>query len=143
MTTIAYRDGVLASDSQATTTKVQLLGECKKIFRLKNGDCIGLAGATAAFNICLRELNKAAKENEGKLPTLPRQATVLLATKEKKLWLWERGWEDYSSEEYFAIGSGWVIALSAMDAGATAREAIEIACRRDIYTSGRIQTLRV
>lgn len=143
MTTVAYRDGVMASDSQATSTKVQLLSEQKKVFRLKCGDIIGCAGATAAFPIVVRELNKAAKEGEGKLPSLPRAATVMLATKEGKLWMWEKGWEDYTAEPYMAIGTGWVVALAAMDAGADAKKAVEIACRRDVYTSGRIQVVRV
>lgn len=37
-------------------------------------------------------------------------------------------------------GTGDNIALGAMDAGATAIEAIKIACKRDIYTGGKVQS---
>lgn len=37
-------------------------------------------------------------------------------------------------------GCGGDIALGAMDAGATAVEAVKIACKRDIYTGGRVRS---
>lgn len=40
----------------------------------------------------------------------------------------------------YSDGSGWLIALGAMDAGATAVEAVKIAIRRDVYTGGKIKS---
>lgn len=40
----------------------------------------------------------------------------------------------------YADGSGWLLALGAMDAGATAVEAVKIAGNRDVYTGGRIRS---
>jgi ATP-dependent protease HslVU (ClpYQ) peptidase subunit len=38
----------------------------------------------------------------------------------------------------FAIGTGRTAALGAMKAGATARQAVEIAAQIDVYTGGKI-----
>lgn len=143
MTTIAYRDGVMAGDSQGTTTKVILLSPTQKIFRLDNGSVLGMAGTAAAFEDAVEAMNKSiADGDENTLPRLPRSVTAMLAAP-GELWIWEKGWEDYTAEPYMAIGVGWVIALSAMDAGASAKKAVEIACVRDIYTSGPVKTMKV
>ncbi|MNE69347.1 hypothetical protein D3C80_1650660 [compost metagenome] len=43
----------------------------------------------------------------------------------------------------YAIGSGTPYAFAAMDMGASAEKAVEMAARRDISTGGRVRTLRV
>ena len=43
----------------------------------------------------------------------------------------------------FAIGSGQHFALTAMDMGATAKEAVKMAAKRDVGTGGRIRTFRL
>lgn len=45
--------------------------------------------------------------------------------------------------EHCALGSGRKYAIAAMDVGATAKEAVKIAAGRDVYTGGKIRTLRV
>ncbi|MNJ79145.1 hypothetical protein D3C77_770710 [compost metagenome] len=42
-----------------------------------------------------------------------------------------------------AIGSGAPYALAAMDMGASAEDAVRAAMKRDIYTGGKIRTLRI
>lgn len=42
-----------------------------------------------------------------------------------------------------AVGSGWVVAMSAMKLGKTAKEAVELASQLDIYTGGKIQVVHV
>ncbi len=44
-------------------------------------------------------------------------------------------------EEYFAAGSGAKCALTAMDCGKSAIEAVRLAARRDPYTGGRIVSM--
>jgi ATP-dependent protease HslVU (ClpYQ) peptidase subunit len=46
-----------------------------------------------------------------------------------------------TSDGLYAIGSGGDLALGAMAAGATPQEAVEIACRFSIYSSGPLQTM--
>ncbi|GAI22667.1 unnamed protein product, partial [marine sediment metagenome] len=42
-----------------------------------------------------------------------------------------------------AIGSGSAYALAAMDMGASAEEAVRAAMKRDIYTGGKVRTMRI
>lgn len=54
-------------------------------------------------------------------------------------------WVDHKGREIetpapCAIGSGQDYALGAMEAGASPAEAVEIACRRDVYSGGEIIT---
>lgn len=46
-------------------------------------------------------------------------------------------------DAYFAIGSGGAFAIGAMDAGATAEEAVRAACKRDLYTSEPIDVEKI
>ncbi|MNI98876.1 hypothetical protein D3C73_1578140 [compost metagenome] len=43
----------------------------------------------------------------------------------------------------YAIGSGTPYAFAAMDMGASAEKAVEMAARRDTSTGGTIRTLRI
>ena len=43
--------------------------------------------------------------------------------------------------QHMAIGSGANFALGAMDAGAEVKEAIQIACQRDLYSGGEIDVI--
>ncbi len=42
-----------------------------------------------------------------------------------------------------ALGTGGSFALGAMDAGCSAKEAVKIACNRDIYSGGRVREYRL
>ena len=50
---------------------------------------------------------------------------------------------DMVHDDYFAVGSGAIAALVAMDCGLSPVDAIEAAARRDINTGGRIETMEV
>lgn len=43
----------------------------------------------------------------------------------------------------YAMGSGWKFAVAAMDHGKTAKEAVQYAAKRDIYTGGRIHVYKL
>jgi len=43
----------------------------------------------------------------------------------------------------YAIGSGTPFAFAAMDMGASAEKAVEMAARRDTSTGGRVRTFRI
>ena len=46
-------------------------------------------------------------------------------------------------DDYFAVGSGAIAALVAMDCGLSPVEAIEAAARRDLNTGGKVETMEV
>lgn len=56
------------------------------------------------------------------------------------IFMYEGGKKSYAVEDqkYVSIGSGSDYALAAMDAGATAEEAVKVAIGRDVYTGGKI-----
>jgi hypothetical protein len=47
----------------------------------------------------------------------------------------------FDTMPYFAIGTGSKYALGALSAGATVKEAVEIACKYDLYCSAPIQEI--
>lgn len=155
MTIIAWRAGVMACDSCWTYGSTQTVSLIK-IKRLSSGALLGQAGD----NDCraLEEMLDKIKDPR-KLPSKTELARTkddfmgLLALPKGGVWVLangpvdEAGWpvsNSYDEREevgvwpaatmggYAACGSGADHALAAMDAGATARQAVEIACKRNI-----------
>lgn len=145
MTTIAYRDGVIASDSRSTMRSLIDTDDCKKLFELEDGSVIGMAGDWTA-GLVLMERVQATGTGIDKLPRGKLKCTAILVKPDKHALMYEDGlWYDLDEwgYPYFAIGSGLGFALSAMDAGAGAEEAVEICIRRDIYSGGAVQSYHV
>jgi ATP-dependent protease HslVU (ClpYQ) peptidase subunit len=59
--------------------------------------------------------------------------------------LWEYEGEAWVKQDtgYYATGSGSPYAFAAMDAGASAKDAVRIAIKRDANSGGRVQSLRL
>ncbi len=156
MTIIAWRAGVMCCDScwaSAGTQTVSMI----KIKRLSSGALLGSAGENDS-----REMEHLLDKikNPDKLPSRAELAATkldyegLLALPRGGVWMIvagrmnEAGYADIDSADdeapdhgiwpaatmggYAACGSGQDLALAAMDAGASAREAVDIACKRNI-----------
>lgn len=140
MTTIAW-DGVsLAGDKKRTMTGVPM--PCVKIFRAVDSDtgrellygCAGDSGQCEWFRRwCSRECPKPALSDINLLCIDTNRD--IWAANESLLWT-------PISLPWFAIGSGGGIALGAMAAGKTARQAIKIASRLDNATGLGVDVLR-
>lgn len=166
MTVIAYRGGIMACDSCWTYGNTQTVSAIK-IKRLKSGALFGGAGDNDARAM---ELLLDGIKSREKLPTREALAATkvegmwLLALPRDGVWVVSTGRHDESGypyradgEEgddygiwpattmggYAAIGSGGDCALSAMDAGANAREAVEIACKRDINCRPPVHVMKL
>ncbi len=63
----------------------------------------------------------------------PRRGSVWLLSRDSLLWI---------EEGYYAIGTGALVALGALDAGATPSAAVRFASKRDAYTGPNVTTLR-
>lgn len=139
MTTIAYRDGVLAADSQATAGG-KFEGSVVKI--AKRGQCLaavcGLAPQARAFLDWFRA------GMTGDCPYLGDKDDCawgfIYTPTNRVLWFKPGGPEDFHSPIH-STGSGAEIALGAMHAGATPQEAVAIAAKIDIHTGGQIRVL--
>ena len=142
MTTIAYRNGVLAGDGRETSigddeSAVVLTDNCIKVFKLKDGRLFG--GSRGSEDIT--RLHQALIKN-APLPKL-EDVNGLLIDRKGRIWLYEGTiWQPIKSK-YYAVGSGSVFALGALDQGATAIEAVRIGARRDPYSGGKISYVRL
>lgn len=155
MTTIAYRDGIMASDSRCTTDEYMHLTECQKIFRMSSGALLGTAGDDDARSLL------ALLDGVGHGSGLPSRKDLgetetdflgLLALPDGTLWRIEiehvndSHWTGAVSElssEFAAVGSGAAFAYGAMGHGATAAEAVAVACRFDVFSQLPLQEERL
>lgn len=136
MTTICYRDGVLAGDSRVTVGDMVLSDNILKVHRLSNNTLLGWAGSAEHAHI-LKEAMTNGGEIHGTLDVL-----ALWIQEDGTIYLWEGNTFIKQSEPYYAIGSGSPYAIGAMDAGATAEAAAQIGSRRDVGSGGKIRTVR-
>lgn len=144
MTTIVYRDGVLASESRLSQTNGEAGDDgyvvndtCKKIYRLRDGRLFAAAHSAEDGDRLLIALQKkqippALDDVEGLLIALDGSMTLY----QGHIWLPVRG-------PYYALGSGARFALAALKAGATAVKAAKIGAAMDPYSGGPIQVLRL
>lgn len=146
MTTIAYRDGVIAADS-CVSLQTEAGGarkfRCEKLYRKQvkgprgksEWIVIGLAGESAPGLVFL-DWYGTDKEKPTDLIEGSADFTALILTKRG---LFEA--DAYCRPEkilnrFYAVGSGAKAAMGAMYAGATAKRAVQIAAKIDPYTAG-------
>lgn len=141
MTTIAYKDGIIAYDSRVTRGTLIDHDDYEKLIQ-RGAHRVLMSGSGCDFQALLDEYLG------GKHGDKPLQANALVITNgklfnmghdiESGFWI-----DEIWAERPFAMGSGRDFALGAMDMGATAKKAVEIAAGRDAYTGGIIRTITV
>lgn len=150
MTTIAYRDGVLAADSltHATTESAgEVLYPCEKLFRRTVGRgkqrrevLIGTAGEASPSSLFVEWYGSGKPRpkcfKKADFQILLVEPTGVFETDESCVLQRVVG-------PYHAIGSGRKAAFAAMACGKTALEAVAIAAMFDPYTGGEIVTMRL
>ncbi len=136
MTTIAYKDGILAVDS-AVTCDGRYEGSCKKWLQVK-----GAVAAVSGQAMVLGRL-KIAVDGDGfpdfDFSTL-HDSELLFVSRAGIFCVTKVGFLKIEAP-FAAIGSGAAIAYGSMEAGASAEEAVEIACKYDNATRGPITAL--
>jgi hypothetical protein len=139
MTTVAFRDGVLAVDSGVgMEARGCFLGNVRKCY---TGD--GVIGAAAGDAAEMREFRKwiEAGAEPGKWINGQQNIQGIIVRKGGAVSIYCNGAELDASGEFFAAGSGCAVALGAMAAGASAVQAVEIACIYDMSTRGPVVAL--
>lgn len=136
MTTIAYKDGVLACDS-AWSDDNRIIGTFTKIRRFDTGVLYGAAGGGDDRDL-LNLLHNVTDPND--LPSIAAlweiqgDFSALMVFSDSRVFLITTAEDDCGVCQVStpaAVGSGKLIAYGAMDAGADAVRAVEIACARD------------
>lgn len=140
MTTIAYKDGVIAYDSR--TTRGGLIQSDNKDKSITKGDvrmffCGVFSDGDELMSAYLGESDKTFDESHA-IVVDNGNIYHFCVTKED-------GVSKYPIDagEYFAIGSGTDHAYTAMDLGLSAKEAVKMAAKRDTGTGGRIRVYKI
>lgn len=146
MTTIAYRDGILAADSRGYAGNHASLGTKSKIRKCPDGTLVGCSsnkpGQTEAVMAWFM-----AGADPLKAPTFGEGGPdfTLLVVRADGTALYGDGSFHLSgplTAPFFAVGSGRGPAYGALEMGASAQRAVEVACLHDVWSGGPIETLQ-
>ena len=139
VTTIVYANGVLAGDSCSWSAGVRR--KVKKVFHVKNAErgelLVGFAGNPG---FALKTLDWMSGKGDRPNPRdffalddLPSQF-ALAVDRDVKVWTMSQDLIWHPSEEsMYALGAGHEFAWGALEAGATAVQAVEIAIKRSDF----------
>ena len=139
MTTIAYKDGIVAYDSRITADLTIISDDRDK--RIEHGAWqIFFSGSDALIDEVLTAWpnGEVSSDECGAIAVAGSHLYVVGVGSDHKLWR-----ARLQHDEPYAIGSGAGHALTAMDLGCTAAEAIAWAAKRDCCTGGRIRQCRI
>lgn len=137
MTVIAVKDGVIACDSLVTTEDGHINGTVKKCAPVEGGGFVATGGNLVAAQKLLRAIQQDGCRVSGEY-----DATALWLRQDGSCLRYVDGWVGFESE-YAAMGSGKLVAIGAMEAGASAEEAVKIACRVMNCCGGEVHTYSV
>lgn len=140
MTTIAYKDGVIAYDSRITNgSLISDDNACKKL--VSRGVVFFFTGACAdeqAFVDHYHGTKTATGLDVGAMVVDSGRVYIAGFDKDEN-----ELWKQEITDRYYATGSGESFAWTAMDLGCSARQAVEMAKKRDTGTGGRVRTHKV
>lgn len=130
MTTIAYRDGIVAVDRASFGGGVRM-ADVIKVRRIRDKIVVG-AGDLGSLQAFTRWVERGMPGDDQ--PKLGDDFEGLLW--DGSAWRW---YDDHLApciwaDEFWTLGTGHAVALGALYQGATAVEAIEIACKLDPYS---------
>jgi ATP-dependent protease HslVU (ClpYQ) peptidase subunit len=132
MTTIAYKDGIMAADTSSVGNGV-FSSRSRKIF-LNEEYCVAGAGAPEAARRFLK------KQETGEVYDGEKDNLLIYDFNNNLLLGQDKGKWTYNldGDTPVSFGTGREIALGAMDHGASAIEAVKIAGKRCIYTNDEV-----
>lgn len=143
MTTIAYKDGVIAYDSRMTAYNIVVDDNYNKLFQ-NNDVSLFYCGDVGDIEDFLRFYF----DSEVPSRQLDCEALVVKSGNLHCVDVVSDG-NDFRirkmplrKDNHYAIGSGTKLSLAAMDMGACSYDAVKLACSRDIYSGGVIRTFK-
>lgn len=139
MTTIAYKDGVIAYDSRSTAREKIVSDDTEKCIEERGVKFI-LSGCASDFQALMDAYFGAEPRGNGIAGFAIDDGVLWLIGISEDDGFWK---ERLRADQPCAIGSGADHALTAMDMGGSAVKAVEMAMKRDIYSGGLVRTLIV
>lgn len=148
MTTIAidFEAMQIATDTQNTDSSGTAY-RCRKVERLNDGSIFLGSGHLLSIGKAKRWAEKRFDEKFrpewpelfGKRADEYAFSCVVIRTDGTKILIDDEMEPQRLFDKHLAIGSGGSYAVAAMDAGASAEQAVKIACKRDLYTSEPVE----
>lgn len=155
MTTIAVKDGIMVGDGRCSLGSTVIKDDIVKVFWINN-HLMGGAGRARSISTFADWLQKhtdytIVNQEVGDLVTLippvlqdDEEFTALVLTPDKQVLMYDGNVAlNLGNDVAASIGSGSVFSLAAMDAGASAEEAVRIAMKRDVYSGGEITVVQL
>jgi len=144
MTTVVFRDGVVATDSRITLSDYVTPTEIQKLFRHPYDGVIAICGYPTAAMRLVEWLCEGGID-AGHQPDIGETSRVIHFHQNcRRITVYEeKGSYVVDTPTFMAWGSGMSVALGALHAGADAQEAVVIASRVDPHTGGKIQVMKV
>lgn len=141
MSTIAYRDGIIAADTLCIRSSVRT-GYCTKIARRPDGTLGGAVGSLSFASAFLRWIS----EDTGDAPAREKDDGYydagLIVHPDGVIEVFE--YKGYATirAPYYAMGSGAEFAFASMSRGDSAAIAVATAIHFDIHSGGEIEILQ-
>jgi hypothetical protein len=148
VTVIAFRDGVLACDSQARNPQNVRMGALPKIFDLERNGLVAISGyAPLGFALLKWVKEKLTGGASGPQPQAhddEHNGCLVHFAPDGSITIYENGWsQPEAAGPYHAYAYGAELAMAAMWCGAGAVKAVECAIALSTECGGPIQTLRL
>lgn len=143
MTTVVYRNGVMAGDRRAYGGDKTPVGSKTKIQRLQDGTLFGCSSNNVGADAMLRRWIEAGCPAPESGDLKPDSFELILVRPSGEVFM-ANGNLDLTGPleaDFYAIGSGSQYALGAMAMGAGPERAVEIACDMDIWSGGGADAL--
>ena len=138
MTTLAYKDGVIAYDSRLTQGDIIHTDNAEKKY-VRDGVSFFLCG-----NVC--DYKDAISEWFGDTIAGNLEANGFVSDNEGVIWEFgsnESFWRNrIDISKSYSYGTGRRFALTAMDLGLSAKDAVKMAIKRDVYSGGKVNTFK-
>ncbi len=137
MTTIAYKDGIIAADTRICFDNIKHF--CRKIHKLDDGIVLAIAGK-------VRDEGAMLAYYKGELKKPPRRFNSLEAFKVEDgeiKWVTNDLYWQPVERGFYAIGSGWSLAMAGMIMGLSAKDAVLLAADLDVNTNKYVDTYNI
>jgi hypothetical protein len=147
MTVLVIKGSIFASDSGITADGL-LYSRGTKIKRLCDGSLIGFCGEFMPQDRVFELVEYAIHNNKtiDMTATMDIERLTALLLRKTGVWILETG-KNYGviklEGKYFAEGSAWVPAMAALHMGASAQQAVKIACKLSKDCALPVQTMRL
>lgn len=147
MSTFVLKDGILAADSRAFSGGSRYIGLKTKIFVLQDKTVVGCStnqpGFAEAFSAWVAA---GMNPNPAETPEIGQGGfEALVIDPEGNVFYFNDGFYPTGplTADFFAIGSGAEYAMGALECGASAEQAVAVACKFDHWTAEPVTSVPV